>query len=412
LRSEEAMKNKISYLLVVSMCLFLIVASFSGCVEDDKEEILIGVILPQTGALSSIGGDMVKAAQLAADHINEEGGILNGKKVKVVIEDSQTTPDQAKLAAQRLIAKGVKVIVGAAASSCTLAVATETEPSEVVIISPASTSPELSKNDWIFRVVGDDNLQGKAMIDLTEALNITNIVVFSINNAYGAGIHDVILDDANLSDMTIVQESLYEENKESYESDLTTIKTAIEASVNVTVGILFTGYGEQALKIFESAHKLEMTAPNGYQWISNEGIVDAAELLPPEYPTQAEAANGTYGTAPAVPLTTKEQEFKDAYKAKYGSDPISYGDYTYDSVRLGVAAIEKVGSLDGVKIRAEIFNYSATNPYEGVSGDKSFDANGDIQTQYYDIWKFTGSSYDRGHGFWQDPNKGVENFNP
>lgn len=406
-------RNKIKIISILVIVAFAIsTLGLSGCVEEEeeKEKILIGVILPQTGALSSIGGDMVKAAQLAAEHINDDGGILDGSEVEVLVEDSQTTPDQAKLAAQRLIAKGVQVIVGAAASSCSLAVATESEPSNVVLISPASTSPELTNNDWIFRVVGDDNLQGKAMVDLTEALNISSIIVLSINNAYGAGIHDVILDEADTSNITVIQDSLYEETKESYEPDLTTIKDAVVDAEEDLVGILFTAYGEQALKIFNSAHKLNMTAPNGYQWISNEGIVDASELL--DDPTAGEAANGTYGTAPAVPETTKEQEFKAQYKAKYGNDPISYGDYTYDAVRLGATAIENAEENDGVKIREELFKFTGNNPYPGVSGDKSFDSNGDIQTQYYDIWKFIGNAYNRGHGYWQNPDLGVEEFIP
>ena len=394
------------------LCLALIAGIFSGCVEEEEQVILIGVILPQTGGLASIGGDMVKAAQLAAEHINDEGGILGGKTVEVVIEDSETAPDPSKLAAQRLIARGIQVIVGAAGSSNTLAVATETEPSEVVLISPASTSPALSENNWIFRVVGDDNLQGIAQIDLTEALNITHIVVFSINNAYGAGIHEVILNEADTSGMTVVQESLYDAASDSYEADLATIKTAVEAAGQNITGLLLTGYGAQADKVFTSAHKLNMTAPNGYQWIGNEGIVDASELLPTKDPTNAEAANGTYGTAPAVPESPAEEEFKAAYNAKYGSDPISYGDYTYDAVRLAAAAIDAAGANNGVEIRAMLFNYTGDNAYEGVSGDKSFDSNGDIQTQYYDIWKFNGTAYNRGHGFWQDAIKGVEGFIP
>jgi len=397
--------------LLVMIALVISTIGLSGCVEEEeeKEKILIGVILPETGGLASIGGDMVKAAQLAADHINEEGGILDGVEVEVVIEDSQTAPDPSKLAAQRLIAKGVQVIVGAAGSSNTLAVATETEPSEVVIISPASTSPALSENDWIFRVVGDDNLQGKAQVDLTESLNITHIVVFSINNAYGAGIHAVMLEEANFSGMTVIHESLYAEDADSYESNLATIKTAVEESGQNITGILVTAYGRQADLIFSSAHKLKMTLENGYQWIGNEGIVDAAELLSP---TNAEAANGTYGTAPAVPDSPAEEEFKAAYYDKYGSNPISYGDYTYDAVRLAAAAIDAAGANEGVKIREALFNFDADNPYKGVSGDKSFDSNGDIQTQYYDIWKFNGTAYNRGHGFWQNPTQGVEGFIP
>ena len=86
----------ISLLVIVALAISTI--ALSGCVEEEEiEKILIGVILPQTGDLSSIGGDMVKAAQLAAEHINEEGGILGGKTVEVVIEDSQTAPDPAKL---------------------------------------------------------------------------------------------------------------------------------------------------------------------------------------------------------------------------------------------------------------------------------------------------------------------------
>jgi branched-chain amino acid transport system substrate-binding protein len=234
--------------------------------------------------------------------------------------------------------------------------------------------------------------------------------VLSINNAYGAGIHEVILNEAEASEITVVHESLYEEASESYEPDLTTIKTTVEDSGQDTVAILFTAYGEQALKIFSSAHLLEMTATDGYQWISNEGIVDASELL--DNPAPGEAATGTYGTAPAVPESPAEEAFKAAFNDAYGYDPISYGDYTYDAVRLAAAAINAAGSNDGAKIRAELFNYTGTTPYAGVSGDKSFDSNGDIQTQYYDIWKFNGTAYNRGHGYWQDPTAGVEDFIP
>ena len=53
-------------------------------------EIKIGMITPITGAVSTYGVSAKEGAELAVKEINDKGGI-NGKKVKLVVEDDENS---------------------------------------------------------------------------------------------------------------------------------------------------------------------------------------------------------------------------------------------------------------------------------------------------------------------------------
>ena len=48
----------------------------SGAVQAQNDSILIGVQVPTTGSEATYGQDMYNAAELAAEEINAEGGVL------------------------------------------------------------------------------------------------------------------------------------------------------------------------------------------------------------------------------------------------------------------------------------------------------------------------------------------------
>ena len=51
-------------------------------------EIPIGMVLPFSGATGPYGADMKKAADIVVKIINDAGGILGGRKLRLFIEDS------------------------------------------------------------------------------------------------------------------------------------------------------------------------------------------------------------------------------------------------------------------------------------------------------------------------------------
>ena len=67
-----------------------------------KTEITLGSIQDLSGPLASAGKQARLGMMLRVDEINEQGGI-NGRKLKLIVEDSAYDPKKAVLAAQKLV---------------------------------------------------------------------------------------------------------------------------------------------------------------------------------------------------------------------------------------------------------------------------------------------------------------------
>ena len=67
-----------------------------------KDQIVVGSIQDLSGPLAGFGKQLKNGIQMRAEEINESGGI-NGRKLKMVIEDSGYDPKKGLLAAQKLV---------------------------------------------------------------------------------------------------------------------------------------------------------------------------------------------------------------------------------------------------------------------------------------------------------------------
>jgi branched-chain amino acid transport system substrate-binding protein len=87
---------------------------------------------------------MRKSAELAVEQVNQSGGI-NGKKLKLQIEDDKMEPKDAATIAQRLaLDPKVLAIMGHFSSTTSLSAVPIYTTNKLVSVSPASTSPKLS----------------------------------------------------------------------------------------------------------------------------------------------------------------------------------------------------------------------------------------------------------------------------
>lgn len=75
-------------------------------------EVPIGMVLPFSGATGPYGADMKKAADIVVKIINDKGGILGGRKLKLFIEDSETSPTVGVTATRKLLEVNKVELVG------------------------------------------------------------------------------------------------------------------------------------------------------------------------------------------------------------------------------------------------------------------------------------------------------------
>jgi len=95
------MKRKTSMLIAMAAVL-----TAAGAAQADqgvtKDQIVVGSIQDLSGPLAGFGKQLKLGIQMRADEINESGGI-NGRKLKMVIEDSGYDPKKGLLAAQKMV---------------------------------------------------------------------------------------------------------------------------------------------------------------------------------------------------------------------------------------------------------------------------------------------------------------------
>ena len=151
-------------------------------------EISVGILLPETGGLASVGGPMIQAAQLPVMQVNDANPA--GISVNAQLEDTQTSPSAGTAAAESLVSAGVPSVCGSASSGVNVPVSQQVFiPNEIVGCSPSSTAlsvTNLEDDDYIFRTAPSDLLQGRVMAQvMSERLEADTVSVLHVNNDYG-----------------------------------------------------------------------------------------------------------------------------------------------------------------------------------------------------------------------------------
>lgn len=151
----------------------------------------IGALMPLTGSNAEKGMAASDGAELALRQINASGGSTSGKFGLIVCDtqyDATLAVSHARYLHDEL---GVNAFVGAISSAETLAVVDQiANTDKVLMISPASTSPGLSRrSDYFWRTIPSDAQQAPAMASLLAARDIQRAAVLygGDQDPYGSG---------------------------------------------------------------------------------------------------------------------------------------------------------------------------------------------------------------------------------
>jgi len=385
-------------LLVVGLVLGLAITATAA------ETIKIGALMALTGALGPFGPPIVDGAQLAVDQINAAGGVL-GTQLGLVVRDTATSPDVGRDAASKLVELDrVPAIMGALSSGVTVACSSVTIPAEVVLISPASSAASVSAlddNDYVFRTVVPDDIQGVVMARMVLLLNYKTISVIYVNNDYGKGLADTLKDTFEEYGGQVLAMVPYEENKPSYRGE---VDKLIAGDPDAIVMISYPVDGnKQIVEAVEAGYQGDFFFSDGMKGeavASGPGCNEAEGTGPIE---------GAYGTVAAAGF--RADEFSADFNAAFGPSAVPYNFQAYDAVMLIALAMVRAGEATGPAIRDNL-RAVANSPgvevfygewdkavsllkqgkeinYQGVSGVVDFTDTGDVLGKIL-IWKIEG----------------------
>src|SRR3984893_17236313 len=155
----------------------------------------IGVIQPLSGANAQFGVNCRNGIELVADEINAAGGIkaLGGAKINLVVSDATSNPAIAAAVAQRLLAENdLTAVIGAYASSLTLAISEVTARADIPFVTQSFADEITGRGlESVFQVTAKASMIGRAQVNYTIAIaqaagaKIEKIAIMYEDTAFG-----------------------------------------------------------------------------------------------------------------------------------------------------------------------------------------------------------------------------------
>jgi branched-chain amino acid transport system substrate-binding protein len=342
------------------------------------EDLTIAVAGPMTGPVASIGEQMKRGAEAAAAAINEAGGI-NGRKVKIVIEDDACDPKQAVAVANRIVSQQIKFVDGHACSGSSIPASEVYADNSVLMMSPASSNPVLTEkgHPTIMRLYGRDDAQGAFVGPwLAKKYKGQKVAVLNDKSAYGKGLADVVtqtMEKAGLKPVII-------EGINAGEKDYSAIVSKLKAA-----GVVFAYFGGYHT---EAGLMLRQAADQGYKLHLMTGDSLATNEF---WQVSGPAGEGTLFTFPTDPRRspTAAKALEQFKAQKY--EPEGFTLFSYGVVQAIAEGVKRAGSDDPKKV-AKALESGAAVPT--VLGDVKFDAKGDIKDPRYDINQWAAGKYE------------------
>lgn len=329
----------------------------------DHSTIQIGFFGDLTGPTFNYGLSAKNGVLMAADEINQAGGI-NGHPIDIFIEDDKGSPEEAALVTGKLIDRyKVIAIIAAGASGNSLAAAPKAQSAHVPLIAPSSTNPAVTQaGDYIFRACFIDAFQGEVMAKF--AANTLKAkkaaILVDFNSPYSRGLMEFFEFSFAKLDGHIVLQQSYSQGDSDYRGQLSAIKAA-----NPEVIYIPGYYGDVAI-IARQARQLGLTVP----LLGADGW-DAPEV----WELGGDALNGSYisNHYSADDPSEAIQKFVHVYRQRNGNlTPDAHAALAYDTLRFLAEAIQKTGTNERPKLRDAL---AETKNFAGVTGIISMDRN-------------------------------------
>lgn len=325
------------------------------------DEVRVGCIFAITGPAAWLGEPQKNTVEMIEKEVNAAGGI-NGRPLKLFVEDTQGDNTRAVNAAKKLIKKdNVCAIVGPSRSGTSMAAIPVVQEAGIPMISCASaatiTTP-VAERKWIFKTAPNDSDAAHRIFEHMKKKGYTSIGLITGTTGFGDAGRTQLKALAPEYGLTIAADETYGPGDTDMTAQLVRIKNANPQAIvswEIVPAQSIIPQNLRQLKIdipFYQSHGFANVkyaaaageAANGT--IFPAGYVMATDSLPADHPQKA--------------VLTK---YKAAYETAYKDTVSTFAGHAYDGLWLVIEAVKKVGD-DPAKIR----DFLETASFTGIGG--------------------------------------------
>lgn len=367
IKSKEGhfVRKKVLSVFVIILVLILGACSQAsgGSGKNESGNIKIGAVLPLTGPAALYGQQTLDGAKLAVKMINDDGGILKGRKIKLLTEDDQSKPELGVTKYKKLIESDrVDAITGGVNSSVNMATK-EVAKNKLINVVTVSKAPEImsDRDPYRFRLNSTNDMDGKAFHNfIAQTLKPKTVAVIAENTDYGQAELKALKANWSGSDAPkIVATEFFELTDTDFTNPLTKLKAA-NADALYVVGAAI----EINSAIFKQAHQLgfnntmKLLAPGNI----NSKMVELA----------GEGSEGVISADLYQNSIDNEmnKKFVAAFEKEYNHKPEKMEMLGFESIWFVAKAMDKAGSSNDYKAISKALE---GNDWQSPRGDLKFE---------------------------------------
>jgi branched-chain amino acid transport system substrate-binding protein len=337
----------------------MVVVLFAGSVFA-ASPIKIGAVLSVTGPASFLGEPERNTAQMMVDEINKAGGI-NGRKIELIVYDTQGDATKAVQAVNRLIKSDkVVAIIGDSTTGNSMAVIPVVEKAQVPIISCAAgikiTDPV---KKWVFKTAQNDSLAVMKIFEYMNEKKIKKIAIITVSDGFGASGREQLKSKAGEFGIEIVLDETYGPK----DTDMTAQLTKIRGSVAEAIVCWGTNPGPAvvARNVKQLGIKLPLFMSHG---VSSKKFIELAGegaegiILPSGRVIVADQLQGNDPQKKAL------LSYVNNYRKHFKVEGDHFGGHAWDAIMLLKEAIERGGDTPAA-IRDKL---EKTKNFAGIGG--------------------------------------------
>ncbi|MGC1403154.1 MAG: ABC transporter substrate-binding protein [Thermodesulfobacteriota bacterium] len=340
----------------------LLAFTSAGAAERDFakiDTIRFGILAP---VQMTVGHGIINAAKLAIDEINAAGGI-HGKKIEMIIGDTESKPEKGITAMKKLVLEDkVDVLVGEYNSGVALALQPFVANYKIVFMSTGCASPDLTNNVkkdyqrnkyYFFDMINADRQEQWAHKFLKEF----------VNQKLGYKKFAILAENAKWT------ESYAQNLKKDLEKDGFEVPFLERFDVEIKdFSPIFSKIKSLGVQWIAQIVSHGASIPLVKAWQDNKpapmGTAHVASMDSKFFEITGGAClyEITYNMIARAPLTDRTIPFWDHYVKKFGVTPVYTSGFTYDAVYLMAEVIKQKKSVKSDDIVTGLENIS----YKGV----------------------------------------------
>lgn len=310
----------------------------------------IGMVVSLTGPAGRFGQAASKSAELAFNDLNEAGGVA-GCRLALDLRDAQSQGSVAVDQARQLVdLRRVPAIIGGIISSVSLPILTSvTAQAGVVQISPASSSPTLTRiaaegksGGIFFRTITSDALQGTAAAKYAIDQGLKELAIIHVNNDFGVNMVAEFRRAYEALGGKISNSVPYNPSQPSYAPEVT---NAMRGNPPALYLVSYPGDGTSIARTW-------LQQGGAQTFLLNDGM-NSADFIRDVGPR---FLNNAFGTSSGTVRTPSTEYFARAYPAMSGGFDAGApaADRAYDAAAILGLAIAKAGKAESTAIKDAI----------------------------------------------------------